>query len=395
MVFEHLHRKACFGIVERKIQWKERVCMAAKKRARELGIPLPGRPGPFNAITDVAGVEGGFSTVVFGDPDSCVNGQSACARTGGTAILPRGRRRSAVFAGRHDLNGNGEMTGTHWIDDSGFLHGPIMITNTNSVGIVRDTAAKWMIENRFFYPLNLDGREMDGHGFFYPVVGETYDGFLNDINGFHVQASHVYEALESCKPGPVAEGNVGGGTGMRCHGFKGGTGTASRVLSAKEGSYTVGVLVQANHGDLKWFQINGVSMAELGAQSPDGTEAMKDGTGSIIVVIATDAPLLPHQLSKVCRRAPIGIGRLGGGCSSSSGDIFVAFSTANEGAYSYTYSTVTMMHDDLVNPLFRAAAEATEEAILNALCAAETMVGRDGTTAYALPVDKVLSILAR
>ncbi len=390
--------------------------MATRKRARDYGIKLPGNPGPLNAITDVSGVEVGFSTVIFGEPGAPGEVSTPCARTGVTAILPRGRRRSAVFAGRHDLNGNGELTGTHWIDDSGFLHGPVMITNTNSVGIVRDTTAKWMIENRFFYPLAIDGREIDGYGFFYPVVGETFDGFLNDINGFHVKSTHVLEALESCKSGPVAEGNLGGGTGMICHGFKGGTGTASRVLPAEAGGYTVGVLVQANHGSAEWFQINGVSMAELQGRrvskaggsaanaggvsvsssgSPPSARGPLAGVGSIIVIIATDAPLLPHQLSKVCRRATIGIGRLGGGCSSSSGDLFLAFSTSNESAFSYGYSSITIMHDDLVNPIFRAAAEATEEAILNALCAAETMKGRDGNVAYALPVEEAASLLGR
>ena len=370
--------------------------MNHKPRTRDLGIKLPGTPGANNAITDVAGVEVGYSTVILGEPSDYIDRKSLFARTGVTAIHPKGKKRSAVFAGRHDLNGNGELTGTHWIDDSGFLHGPVMITNTNSVGIVRDTTSEWMIENNYFYPLNIEGREIAGVGFFYPVVGETFDGMLNNINGFHIKADHVYEALNNAKSGPVAEGNVGGGTGMRCHGFKGGTGTSSRKLSENEGGYTVGVLVQSNHGTREHFQIMGVPMREIqGFEQVNNTFWVKEGSGSIIVVIATDAPLLPHQLSKLCRRATIGIGRLGGGYSSGSGDIFIAFSTGNEGAFSYGYSEIKLMNDDLVNPIFKAVADATEEAILNSLCAAETMTGIHLNKSYAMPTDQVVNILRK
>ena len=372
--------------------------MNKKPRARELGIRLAGTPGRYNAITDVAGVEVGYSTLVIGEPSDYVDRRSAFARTGVTAVLPKGKRCSAVFAGRHDLNGNGELTGTHWVDDSGFLHGPVMITNTYNVGIVRDTTAQWMVDNGFFYPFFFNGRRVEGLGIFYPVVGETYDGTLNNASGYQIAPEAVRAALDGACGGAIAEGNVGGGTGMRCHGFKGGTGTSSRVVpDGRGGSYTVGVLVQANHGTREDLTIQGIPMDGItGCEQINNTlSAYQEGTGSIIAVIATDAPLLPHQLSKLCRRATIGIGKLGGGYASGSGDIFIAFSTGNEGAFGYGYTTVTMMNDDLLDPLFKAVAEATEEAILNALCAAETMVGKDGNTVFALPTDQVLAILRR
>lgn len=368
--------------------------MANKPRARELGICFPGTPGANNAITDVAGVEVGFSTIFLGEPEDYKDMDSEFARTGVTAILPRGKQRSAVFAGISDLNGNGEMTGTHWVKDSGFLHGPIMITNTNSVGTVRDAAIEWMIRNDYFYPFQVNGKDLPKMGVLYPVVAETYDGALNNMNGFHVKKEHAFEALNTASSGPVAEGNVGGGTAMRCHGFKGGTGTSSRVLPEEQGGYTVGVLVQANHGTRKDFEIQGVSMAGItDCVMINNTVTAVEGTGSIIVIIATDAPLLPHQLIKLSRRPTIGIGRLGGGNASSSGDIFLAFSTANPDAYSYGYSTVTMMNDDLVDPIFKAAADATEEAILNALCAAEDLTGIDYNTSFAMPTDQVVELL--
>ena len=370
--------------------------MPNKPRARDLGIRFPGTPGKYNAITDVSGVEVGYSTIRLGEPEDYRDHTSAFARTGVTAILPRGKCRSAVFAGISDLNGNGEMTGTHWIKDSGFLHGPVMITNTNSVGVVRDAASEWMLLNGYFYPFQVAGKDLPGMGCVYPTVAETYDGALNNMNGFHVKREHALEALNNAKSGPVEEGNVGGGTAMRCHGFKGGTGTASRVLSEDKGGYTVGVLVQANHGTRQDFQIQGVSMAEIeGCKMINNTVTAVEGTGSIIVIIATDAPLLPHQLIKLSRRPTIGIGRLGGGNASSSGDIFLAFSTANPDAFSYGYSNVTMMNDDLVDPIFKAAADATEEAILNALCAAEDLVGIDFNTSFAMPTDQVVEILRR
>lgn len=368
-----------------------------KPRAREAGIILPGTPGENNAITDVKRVEVGYCTIIKGEPEDYKGPGSPFARTGVTAILPRGKNRSAVFAGRHDLNGNGELTGTHWIDDSGFMHGPMMITNTNSVGVVRDTTSKWMIDNKYYYPLIVDGRPIDGVGYFYPTVGETWDGILNDTNGFHVEPRHVLEALEDARSGSIKEGNVGGGTGMQCHQFKGGTGTASRVLTKEEGGFTLGVLVQANHGFRPFFEIMGISMADLikGADPVINTFEPKPGTGSIIVVIATDAPLLPWQLSKLCKRVPIGIGKLGSGYENGSGDIFLAFSTANENAYTTEISDVKLLGDDMIDPLYRAVAEAVEEAILNVLFQAETMTGREFNTFYELPQDQVMSILRK
>ena len=366
-------------------------------RARELGIPFEGRCGKYNAITDVDGVGVGFSTIIRGKSDRNTNMYSDFARTGVTCILPRGKRRSAVFAGRFDLNGNGEMTGTHWVDDSGFLHGPIMITNTNSVGIVRDTTSKWMVENDIFPLSYKDGKEVDGLGFFYPVVGETFDGVLNNINGFMVKPENVYEALNSACGGVVAEGNVGGGTGMRCHGFKGGTGTSSRLVRTEVGDYTLGALVQANHGTREEFVIKGIPFGREIEGYEQDIKAMspKDGDGSIIVVLATDAPFLPWQLSKISRRACMGISNLGGGYQNGSGDIFIAFSTANENAYGYTISNISMISDENIDPFFKAAAEAVEEAIVNAMISAETMQGRNQNTVYAIPHDQIRSILAK
>lgn len=368
-----------------------------KDRAREAGMIFPGNPGFYNAITDVAGVEVGFSTITKGNPEDYAGPGSPFARTGVTAILPRGKKRSAVFAGRHDLNGNGELTGTHWIDDSGFLHGPILLTNTNSVGIARDTASKWMLQNKFYYPLVVDGRPIDGVGYFYPTIGETWDGVLNDTNGFHVKEEHVLEALESAVGGPVQEGNAGGGNGMQCHQFKGGTGTSSRKLEEAEGGYTIGVLVQANHGFRPHFQLQGIPMSDLikGCDPIINTFEPKPGTGSIIVIVATDAPVLPWQLSKMCKRIPMGIGRLGGCYENGSGDIFLAFSTANEEAYTTTKSNIELLGDDMLDPIFKAVADATEEAIINALFAAETMVGKEHNTLFALPQEQVLDILKK
>lgn len=366
-----------------------------KARARDLGIMLPGTPGKYNAITDVAGVEVGYCTIKIGEPNDYKGPGSPFARTGVTAILPRGAKRSAVYAGRHDLNGNGEMTGTHWMDDSGFMHGPFMITNTNSVGIVRDTTSKWMIDNKYYFPLVYEGREIDGCGYFYPTVGETWDGIMNDTNGFHVEAKHALEALANAKSGPLEEGNVGGGTGMQCHSFKGGTGTSSRVMKPEEGGYTVGVLVQANHGFREHFQVLGIPMLEEIKDCDPilNTFEPKPGTGSIIVCIATDAPLLPHQLSKLCKRIPIGIGRLGAGFENGSGDIFLAFSTANENAYTTEKTTIEILGDDMLDPIYKGVAEAVEEAILNALCAAETMEGREHNVFYELPHDQLVAVL--
>ena len=372
--------------------------MERKERARDLGIPFDGVTGRWNAITDVAGVEVGFSTLVIGEPSENMSSSAEFARTGVTAILPRGHQRSAVFAGRHDLNGNGELTGTHWIDDSGFLHGPLLITNTNSVGICRDTAAKWMLHNGYFYPSRVDGKEVPGFGFFYPSVGETFDGMLNNINGFMVKEEHVLEALDGAASGPVAEGNVGGGTGMRCFNFKGGTGTASRIVEIEEvGSFTLGILVQANFGAREDFTIRGISAGRLIHDCDERiiSRAVNDGDGSIIAIAATDAPLLPWQLSKLCRRISIGLGLLGGGCQNGSGDVFLAFSTANENAFCRTITKVELLSDEKIDPLYRATAQAAEEAVLNALCAAESMTGRNCNYTPAMPHDQVRALFIK
>ncbi|MBW8725843.1 MAG: P1 family peptidase [Inquilinus limosus] len=361
--------------------------MTQKPRARDLGIPFDGEPGPLNAITDVAGIEVGFATIVTGDGRLEVG--RGPARTGVTAILPRGRVFDPVFAGTAVLNGNGEMTGTIWIEESGFLEGPLMITNSHSVGTVRDAVVGWQGRNGLVAPL--------AHDIYWclPVVAETYDGTLNDINGFHVTAEHAVEALDDARPGPVAEGNVGGGTGMSLFGFKGGTGTASRQLSPEEGGHTVGVLVQGNFGRRKNLMIAGVP---VGREIPDLLPdlATDRDTGSIIVVIATDAALLPHQLKRLARRAPVGIARTGGYGANGSGDIFLAFSTANPGAFSRKDSRlVQVLPNDAMDGLIEAAAQATEEAIVNALVAAETMTGRDGNTLHAIPHERLREILRK
>lgn len=367
------------------------------KRARDLGIPFTGTCGKNNAITDVMGVEVGYSTVIEGEPAAETYNDSAFARTGVTAILPRGKQKSAVFCGRYDLNGNGELTGSHWIDDSGFLFGPILITNTNSVGVVRDAAAKWMLQNHYFYPSIQEGETIPNLGYFYPAVGETFDGTLNNVNGFRVREEHALFALNSAKSGLVEEGNVGGGTGMRCHGFKGGTGTASRVILEEEGGYTIGVLVQANHGTREELKIAGIPFGrEIVGLEPDiKSWAPKEGDGSIIIVVATDAPVLPWQLKKICKHIPLGMGNVGGGYQSGSGDIFIAFSTANENAFSYDESTITLLSDEKIDPIYKATAEAVEEAIVNAMVAAKTMLGRDGNLVYGIPHDQILKILKK
>lgn len=365
-------------------------------RARDLYIPFEGTTGMYNAITDVQGVEVGYQTIIKGKATYDTTVHDDFARTGVTAILPRGKKRSAVFAGRYDLNGNGELTGTHWIDDSGFLHGPIMITNTHSVGIVREATAKWLVKNKFYYPGYNHG-EIDGFGYFYPTVAETFDGVLNNINGFQVGEDDALQALEKAHSGMIEEGCVGGGTGMICHGFKGGTGTASRVLSQEDGGYTVGVLVQANHGSREELQIAGIPFGKeiQGCQQDIKTLSPKEGDGSIIVVIATDAPILPWQLQKMCRRAPLGIGKLGSGNSNGSGDIFIAFSTANENAFSYDISQITLLADERMNPLYKAVEQATEEAIVNAMIAAQDMYGRNMNFVPAIPHDQIISILKK
>ncbi len=354
-----------------------------RPRARDLGVPFDGTPGPLNAITDVAGVTVGQTTIVAGQ-GKLVVGQGP-VRTGVTAIFPRGKTNGdPVFSGWFTLNGNGEMTGTTWVEESGFLAGPVLITNTHSVGIARDAVIEWLVAKGFDFDWSL------------PVVAETWDGALNDINGFHVTKQHVFQALDSARGGPVAEGNVGGGTGMVCNQFKGGIGAASRRLSAARGGYTVGVLVQCNYGLRARLSIAGVP---IGQEIPDllpTRDTIPTERGSIIIVIATDAPLLPHQLKRIAKRASLGVGRLGGTGGNTSGDIFIAFSTANPGAARPDSTrALTMLPNERISPLFEATIQATEEAIVNAMVAAETMSGADGLRVYALPHDRLRAALRK
>ena len=357
-----------------------------KPRARQLGVPLEGTPGPLNAITDVPGVEVGHRTLISG----------TSVRTGVTAVWPRGKGSAdPVFGGFFSQNGNGDMTGTHWLEESGFLDGPVMITNTHSVGVVRDAYLAWLVKNQ-----RLPGTNVFAGGFYtYPVVAETYDGLLNDINGFHVKPEDVAAALESAASGPVPEGNVGGGTGMVCYGFKGGIGTSSRKLSAAQGRYTVGVLVQCNCGRRSQLRIGGLPVGrELDANPPVAGlgHPYREDTGSIIIVVATDAPLLPHQTKRLARRATMGLARTGSTSGNGSGDIFIAFSVANPHAAGATQAAnVAMLPNDELNPVFEAAVEATEEAIVNAMVGAETMTGVGGHTVTALPHDRLREVLKK
>ena len=365
-----------------------------KPRARDLGVPFSGTTGKFNAITDVKGVEVGYSTLIEGEGENNVG--EGPIRTGVTAIFPRGKAKkfSPVYANWYSLNGNGEMTGTTWVTESGFLETPIMITNTNSVGVVRDAVLKWYVDTDWYGGENW--------WYTYPVVAETYDGFLNDIYGFHVKEENVLEAIKNSSSGKIAEGNVGGGTGMMCLGFKGGTGTASRVLKIKDSTYTIGVLVQSNFGSKKNLSIAGVP---VGIELKDTLNykfnappksRRQEGDGSIIVVLATDAPLLPHQLKRIAQRIPLGIGVVGGRGSNGSGDIFLAFSTANENAFNRDETaTVISMPNDKMTPLFEATVQAVEEAIINAMIAAETMEGINSNKAYALPHDLLIKTLKK
>lgn len=355
-----------------------------------MGIPFEGLPGSLNAITDVPGVCVGHTTLVSGDGTLQVG--KGPVRTGVTAILPRGRKHDPVFAGWYSLNGNGEMTGTTWVEESGFLEGPVMLTNTHSVGVVRDAVVAWTFEKR------LDDPVFAGAFWSLPVVAETYDGGLNDINGFHVRPKHVFAALDHASTGPVEEGNVGGGTGMICHDFKGGIGTASRKLEDESGGHTVGILVQANHGSRHNLMIAGVPVGHEITDLQPVFRSDDDGSGgsSIIVVVATDAPLLPHQLKRLTRRVPLGIARVGGMGANSSGDIFIAFSTANPGAARRAgVSNIEILANDEMTPLFEATVHATEEAIVNALVAAETMRGINGNTVFALPHDRLKQTMMR
>ena len=370
-------------------------------RTRDLGIAIGrGRPGPLNAITDVAGVRVGHATIIEGDGPLVVG--SGPVRTGVTVVIPRGPDawHEPVFAGCHRLNGNGELTGLEWVRESGMLTSPVAITNTHSVGVVRDALVAVSVERA----------ESQGASWSLPVVGETYDGLLNDINGFHVRPEHLRSALDTASGGPVTEGNVGGGTGMVCHEFKGGIGTASRVVPADRGGHTVGVLVQANYGKRAWLRVDGVPVgAEIGVdevpspydQVPKTAGDPPPGSGSIIIVVATDAPLLPYQLERLAQRAGLGLGRAGGTGGHTSGDLFIAFATGNrlpaedeDHPQVLTYDVRTV-GDIVIDAMFGATIEATEEAIINALVAAETMTGRDGNVAHALPHDRLLEIMTR
>jgi D-aminopeptidase len=362
------------------------IAQTPKPRARDLGVPLEGTPGPLNAITDVAGVEVGHKTLISGDS----------VRTGVTAVWPRGKKTSdPVFGGFFSQNGNGDMTGTHWLQESGFLDGPVLITNTHSVGVVRDTFLGWLVKNH-----RTPGTNTFTGGFYtYPIVAETYDGTLNDINGFHVKPADVEAALDASSTGAVMEGNVGGGTGMICYGFKGGIGTSSRKLAANQGGYTVGALVQCNCGSRRQLRIGGLPVGEeLSADPPRAGMQWRyrEDVGSIIIVIATDAPLLPHQVQRLARRATMGLARTGSTSGNGSGDIFIAFSTANPSAAAGRGPvSVSMLPNDALNPVFEATVQATEEAIVNAMVGAETMSGAHGSKVTALPHDQLRDVLKK
>ncbi len=360
----------------------------SKPRARDLGVPFDGTPGLNNAITDVKGVEVGHTTLISGSGKLVVG--KGPVRTGVTAIHPRGKNSNdAVFAAWFTLNGNGEMTGTTWVDDSGFLNGPVMITNTHSVGVVRDAVIAWKVKR--------GEPDMEGYWWSLPVVAETWDGYLNDINGFHVRPEDAWHALDTAHSGPVEEGNVGGGTGMICNEFKGGIGTSSRVLDAKAGGYTVGVLVQCNYGARDQLRIAGIN---VGREIPEHTVFNED-VGSIIVIVATDAPLIPTQLKRIAKKISLGLGRDGSYSGDGSGDIFLAFSTANPGAVSpkspqpNNVHQLTMLPNDSLDPLFLATVQATEEAVINAMVAAETMKGINDREVIALPHDRLREVLKK
>lgn len=369
-------------------------------RARDLGVPFDGMPGPFNAITDVPGVTVGHTTLILGEGK--LERGVGPVRTGVTAILPRGADNPApVFAGYFSQNGNGEMTGTAWLEESGFAESPILITNTHSVGLVRDTVIKWQLaqadQAKRVMPL-----------WSLPIVAETWDGLLNDINGFHVKEQHVVAALNGARSGAVQEGSVGGGTGMVCYGFKGGIGTSSRKLAEAAGSYTVGVLVQCNCGRRPQLLIAGVPVGkEIAGQVPYASNVSPSGQelGSIIIVVATDAPLVAHQLKRLAHRATMGLARTGSVSGNGSGDLFLAFSTANAGAgpssevgagaASARVKDVKMLSNEAMDPLFEATVEATEEAIVNAMLASDPMTGIDGHKVIGLPRDQLVRVLQK
>ncbi len=377
-----------------------------RPRGRELGLPFPGKTGPNNAITDVGGIAVGHATIIQGD-GVLVSGKGPI-RTGVTAILPRPNGNwDPVFAATFNLNGNGDMTGINWVKESGFLEGPILLTGTHSVGTVRDAAIQWQLKN---------GRQFQ---FTYPIVAETFD-YLNDANGEHVKPAHAFQALDAARPGPVQEGAVGGGTGMGCNGFKGGIGTASQIVPGAGGPYTLGVLVQCNYGgDLRILgvpirqEINDLRTCTVlenppariagmprcpttGGATSDEFESSHQRRASIIVIVATDAPLLPHQLERLVRRVGMGLGRLGSWAGNSSGDLFLAFSTGNPGAASPQGTpALKMLPNDQMDPLFRATIDATEEAVVNAMLAAQTMTGVDGMRVFGLPGDRVVAALKK
>ncbi|QDE89775.1 aminopeptidase [Myxococcus xanthus] len=400
------------GIVSCLLLWSlpaEAQSTQARPRARDLGITFGGQSGRNNAITDVSGVEVGHTTLISGDTRG-PRGKGA-VRTGVTAVLPRGKNGVSedVFAAIYALNGNGEMTGSHWLTESGQLAGPVMLTNTNDVGTVRDSVIAWAMKRGLEWELGL------------PIVAETWDGLLNDIYGFHVKATHAHRALDSAKSGPVAEGSVGGGTGMVCHSFKAGIGTASRKLPESEGGYTVGVLLQCNYGARHLFTVEGVPVGEeindlrpcyTGPKKPspgmfkdlpacsasrgDTQPRTPEGAGSIIVVVATDAPLLPHQLERLAKRVPLGIGKMGGLGGNSSGDIFVAFSTQRLKPPAGTaVASVSTLDNERMTPLFEATIQATQEAILNSMLASDTMTGAEGSRAFGLPQERLIQVMKK
>ncbi len=349
-----------------------------RARLRDLDIIIGFMPtGPYNAITDVPGVLVGHTTLIFDEP--------YIARTGVTVIIPREDeiRDDRAFAGYHSFNGNGEMTGLLWLQESGLLGSPIGLTNTNQVGVVRDALIVHDVEN------------FESRGFKLPVVAETYDGWLNDIDAFHLTDEHVHQALAAAKSGPVAEGNVGGGTGMICHDFKGGIGTSSRVVESKAGVYTVGVLVQSNYGDRYTLRVDGVPVGrEIGPEHTPPPWPESPHGGSIIIIIATDAPLLPMQCTRLSQRATVGLARAGGIGHNGSGDIFLTFATGNHVyAEAIGRRTIEMIPNEYLNPFFEAVSEAVEESILNALTMAETMTGREGHIAYELPLDELQRVM--
>jgi D-aminopeptidase len=363
---------------------------SGKPRARDLGVPFDGTPGPLNAITDVAGVTVGHTTLISGEGKLQVG--KGPVRTGVTAVLPRGKdsMMNPVFAGWFSQNGNGEMTGTTWVEESGFLEGPVMITNTHSVGVVRDAVIQWRVAH--------EQPDPTGNWWSLPVVAETWDGWLNDINGFHVKSEDAFHAIDSAHGEAVEEGSVGGGTGMICNEFKGGIGTASRKVDEKFGGYTIGVLVQCNYGVRRNLRIAGVPVGLEIPEDPAYTKGAfaPDDWGSIIVVVATDAPLVAHQLKRLTRRVSLGLGRNGSISGNGSGDIFIAFSTANSGAAKPDGPVqLTMLPNDRMDPLFAATVQATEEAIVNAMVAAETMTGINGHKAIALPHEKLREVLKK